>query len=211
MDRDRRHLQPGYPSLAAPVNQSQLWLVQSHAESGEEAPGLLHGKGQVPIPQLDQILMCPHPVHPQRRVNTAAHNQLQRRRVILHQPAQGIGTGRTGQVKVINDQDPQPIRLLEVVGQSRDRIGRYLAIEAHQLAGILADPWLIKAMSRSLDDGSDEPGRVGVGRVAAQPRRWPLRVGCQPVGKQRGLACPRRAHHQGEPNLFSPVQQVEQP
>ena len=154
--------------------------------------------------------MCPHAVHPQRRVNPAGHNQLQRRRVILHQPAQGVGAGRAGQVKIIDDQDPQPIRRLKVVSQSCHHVGRYLAIKAHQLAGILADPRLTIAIPSSLDDGRDEPGRVGVGRVAAQPRRWPLRTGGQPIGKQHGLARPRRAHYQGEPNLFSPVQLVEQ-
>ncbi len=154
--------------------------------------------------------MCPHAVHPQRRVNPAGHNQLQRRRVVLHQPAQGVGACRTRQVKIINDQDPQPIWRLKVVSQSCHHIGRHLAIEAHQLEGILADLWLTKAIPGSLDDGRDEPGRVGVGPVAAQPRRWPLRAGGQPVGNQHGLARPRRAHHQGEPNLFSPVQLVEQ-
>ena len=211
LDRDRSHLQPGRPSLAAPVNQSQLWLIQPHPEPGKQTPGLLRRKGQVPVPQLDQILVRPHPVHPQRRVNPAGHNELQRRRVILHQPAQGVGAGRPGQVEVINDQYPHPVLHVKVVSQGSDSIGRYLAIEADQLAGILADRWLTKAISRGLDDGSDEPGRVGVGRVAAQPRRWPLRAGCQPVGEEHRLACPRRAHHQGEANLVSPVQPIEQP
>ena len=211
MDRQRRHLQPGRPSLAALVNQGQLWVAQPHAKPGKKTPGLLLREGQVRVPQLDQILMCPHPVHPQRRVNPASHNQLQRRRVILHQPAQRISAGRTGQVKIINNQYPHPIRRIQVVSQSRNRIGRYLTIETHQLAGILADPWLIKAITRGLDDGRDEPGRIRVGRIAAQPRRWPLRARRQPVGEEHRLASPRWAHHQGEANLFSPVQQVEQP
>ena len=154
--------------------------------------------------------MCPQAMHPQRRVDPAGHDQLQRRRVIFHQPPQGVGAGRAGQVKIINDQNPQPVRRLKVVSQSRHHIGRHLAIKAHQLAGILAEPWLTKAMPSSLDNGRDEPGRVGVGRVAAQPRRWPLRMGGQPVGQQRSLARPRRAHHQGEPDLVSPVQLAEQ-
>ena len=211
VDRDRSHLQPGHPSLAAPVNQSQLWLVQPHAEPGKQTPGLLHRESQVPVPQLDQILMYSHPMHPQRRVNPAGHHQLQRRRMILHQPAQGVGAGRPGQVEVINDQYPCPVRRVKVVSQSSDCIGRYLAIEADQLAGILADRRLTKAIPRGLDNGGDEPGRVGVGRVAAQPRRLPLRAGRQPVSEGHGLARTRRAHHQGEANLFSPVQQVEQP
>ena len=193
------------------MNQSQLWLVQQHAEPGKQTPGLLHREGQVPVPQLDQILMCPHPVHPQRRVNPAGHDQLQRRRVILHQPAQGVGAGRAGQVEVINDQHPHPVRRIKVVSQGGDRISRYLAIEADQLPGILANRRLTKANPRGLDDGSDEPDRVGVGRVAAQPRRWPLWAGRQPVGKDHGLARPRRAHHQGKANLVSLVQPVEQP
>ena len=130
--------------------------------------------------------------------------------MIFHQPAQGVGAGRTGQVKIINDQDPQPIRRLKVIGQSCHHIDRHLAIKAHQLTGILTDPGLAKAISSSLDEGRDEPGRVGVGRVAAQPRRWPLRAGGQPVGNHHRLARPRRAHHQGEPSLFSLVQLVEQ-
>ena len=209
-DRQRSHLQSRYPSLAARMDQSQLWLVQPHAEPGEETPGFLHREGQVCIPELDQVLMGPHPMHPQRRVNPAGHHQLQRRRVILHQPPQGVGAGRPGQVKIINDQDPQPIWRLKVVSQSRHHINRHLAIKAHQLAGILTEPWLAKAIPGRLDDGRDEPGRVGVGRVAAQPRRWPLRAGGQPVGNHHGLARPRRAHHQGEPSLFASVQLVEQ-
>ena len=153
--------------------------------------------------------MCPHPVHPQRRVHPAGHHQLQRRRVILHQPAQRISAGRTGQVKIINDQ--HPIRGVKVVSQRRNRIGRDLTIESHQLAGILADPWLAEPNSRGLDDGSHEPGRVSIGRIAAQPRRWPLRARCQPVRQQHGLARPRRAHHHPKANLFSPVQRVQQP
>ena len=104
-----------------------------------------------------------------------------------------------------------PSGALKVVRQSRDGIGRYLAVEAHQLAGIFADPWLAKTASRGLDDGRDEPGRVGIGRVAAQPRRWPLRASCQPIGEEHGLARARRTHHQGEANLLSSVQLVEQP
>ena len=77
MDRDRGHLQPGYPSLAALVDQSQVRLVQSHAEPGQETPGFFHGEGQVLIPQLDQVLMRPHAMHSQRRVNPAGHHQLQ--------------------------------------------------------------------------------------------------------------------------------------
>jgi hypothetical protein len=210
LNRERGHLQPGYPSLAARMDQRQLGLVQPHPEPSQETPGFLHGKGQVCISELDQFLMCPHAVHPQRRVHPAGHHQLQRRRVILHQPPQGVGAGRAGQLKVINDQDPRPIRRLEVVSQSRDRIGRYLAIEAHQLTGILAELRLTKAMARSLDEGRDEPDRVSVRRVAAQPCRRPLRASGQPIGKQHGLARPRRAYHQGEANLFSQVQLVEQ-
>ena len=123
LDRDRSHLQAGRPSLAAPVNQSQVRLVQPHAEPGQQTPGLIGREGQVPVPQLDQILVCPHPVHPQRRVNPAGHNQLQRRRVVLHQPAQGVGAGRPGQVKVINDQYPHPVRRVKVVSQGGDCIG----------------------------------------------------------------------------------------
>ena len=76
---------------------------------------------------------------PQRRVNPAGHNQLQRRRVILHQPAQGVGADRPGQVKVINDQYLHLIRDVKVVSQGGDGIGRYLAIKADQLPGILAN------------------------------------------------------------------------
>jgi hypothetical protein len=135
MDRDRGHLQPGHPPLAAPVNQGQVRLVQPHAEPRQKTPGFLHRERQVPVPQLDQVLVGPHPVHPQRRVNPAGHHQLQRRRVILHQPAQGVGAGRAGQVKVVDDQHPRSVQHLKVAGQGSDRIGRYLTIEAHQLAG----------------------------------------------------------------------------
>ena len=44
-----------------------------------------------------------------------------------------------------------------------------------------------------------------------RPGRRTLRAGCQPVGEEHGLACPRRAHHQGKANLVSPVQPIEQP
>ena len=114
-------------------------------------------------------------------------------------------------MKVITDQHPHPVRHVKVVRQGGDRIGRYLAIEADQLTGILADRRLTKAITHGLDDRSDKPGRVGIGRVAAQPRRWPLRAGCQPVGQDHGLAGPRRADHQGETNLISPVQPIKQP
>jgi hypothetical protein len=211
LDRDGSHLQPSRPTLAAPVNQGQLRLVQPNPEPGQQTPGLIRRKGQVPVPQLDQILMRPHPVHPQRRVNPAGHNQLQRRLVIIHQPAQGIGAGRPGQVKIINDQHPHPVRHVQVVRQGSDGISRYLTIEADQLAGILADRRLAKAIPRGLDDGRDKPGRIGVGRIAAQPRRRPLRTGCQPVSQEHGFACPRRAHHQGKAYLVSPVQPIEQP
>ena len=73
------------------MDQSQLWLVQPHAEPGQETPGFLHGERQMSISELNQVLMRPHAMHPQRRVNPAGHNQLQRRRVILHQPPQGVG------------------------------------------------------------------------------------------------------------------------
>ena len=105
--------------------------------------------------------MGPHAMQPQRRIYPAGHHQLERRRVILHQPAQSVGAGRTGQVKIINDQDPRPIRRPKVVSQSCHHIDRHLTIQAHQLAGILTDPWLAKAISGRLDDGRDEPGRVG--------------------------------------------------
>ena len=187
--RDRSHLQPGRPSLAAPVNQGQLWLVQPDAEPGQKTPGLLYREGQVPVPQLDQILVRPHPVHPQRRVNPAGHYHLQRRRMILHQPAQGIGAGRPGQVKVVNDQYPYPSGR-QVVSQRGHCIGRYLAIEADQLAGILADRWLSKAIPRGLDDGSDEPDRVGIGRVTAQPRRRPLRAAASQSARSMVLPAP---------------------
>ena len=59
------------------MDQSQLWLVQPHAEPAEETPGLFHGEGQVSVSELDQLLMCPHAMHSQRRVNAAGHNQLQ--------------------------------------------------------------------------------------------------------------------------------------
>ena len=123
LDRERSHLQPGHRSLAMPVNQSQLWLVQQHAQPGQQTPGLLHGEGQVPSRNSTRSWCAPHPVHPQRRVNPAGHNQLQRRHVILHQPARGVGAGRAGQVKVINDQYLHPFRRVKVVSQGSDCIG----------------------------------------------------------------------------------------
>ena len=108
-------------------------------------------------------------------------------------------------MKVVNDQYPLPVLRVQVIGQGSDHISRHLAIEAHQLAGILTDLRLIEAKPHGLDDRGDEPDRVGVGHVATQPRRRPVRTGSQPVGEQHGLARPRRAHHQAEPNLLSPV------
>jgi hypothetical protein len=107
------------PALARPATR----------RTGQQTPGLLHGDGRVPSRSSTRSWCAPHPVHPQRRVNPAGRNQLQRRHVILHQPARGVGAGRPGQVKVINDQYLHPARRVKVVSQGSDCIGRYLAIE----------------------------------------------------------------------------------
>jgi hypothetical protein len=124
--------------------------------------------------------------------------------VIFHQPAQRIGAGWAGQVEVIDDKDPRLSRRVEVVGQGNDRIGRYLAIEVDQLAGILADPWLTKAMPRGIDDGSDEPGRVAsdgqeqVCHSDGVPDRTCRKPGAFPG---HGPACPAAGHLPGAAQL----------
>ena len=146
---------------------------------------------------------APHPVHPQRRVDPAGHNQLQRRHVILHQPARGVGARRPGQVKVINDQYLHPVRRVKVVSQGSDCIGRYLAIEpiswrasspTHPRlpSGTARKPfWAICSLSGAglAPRAAVSPVSAGAGdwRGAARRPRAAARTGAGPPHRRRRL------------------------
>ena len=83
-------------------------------------------------------------------------------------------------MEVVDHQHLGSVRPLQVVGQCGDDIGRDLTLEAQELTGVLTDVGLPVGASHGLDDGGDEPDRVGVGDVTAEPRPWALRAISRP-------------------------------
>jgi hypothetical protein len=114
-------------------------------------------------------------------------------------------------VEVVDHQNHWAIRLLEVVQQGGDHIGRHLAIEAQELESVLTELAPTTTSSRRFYDRSHEPNRIVVGRIAVQPSRWLLGLGRQPVGQKSALACSGRAHNQGQVSQRHPVELVEKP
>src|SRR6476620_1566828 len=108
-------------------------------------------------------------------------------------------------MKVVDDDDAGTGETLQVVGQGTDSIDGCLPFEAEQLASVLTDALIVKAVPHRLDESAVEPDRVGVPDVAAEPCRQNIRTHREPVGEQGRLAGAGSAHHDREPTTCSVV------
>ena len=195
LQRDRRQLRSGGPALGELVQPMQLVARQRHVVQREEVGHLRGGEPEVVAAQLDQLATQPQPGQRQGRIRPGTGHEADRvgQRVEERRHQRRIG-GR--QVEIVHDDHPRRVERGEPV-RRRDRgvVGRRAGPFQHR-ERIVGDTGPPRRDRRQ--QGTDEARRLGVRRIARQPRHPVAVRGC-PRRDDRRLPVTGRRRHERQP------------
>ena len=200
LQRQRRQIEPGRPSLRLPGQPFDIPGREAEPEAAvQEGVRLLGGEPQVIGSQLEQLAVSAQRRHRQHRLRPAREHELEPgRRMVDEPPDTGAGRDARQPVKVIQDQCDLT-HAVQLVDQARNN---HLHHRCHHRTRRHRVGHGRAGTAQRLDHIRPQHHRVVVALIQRQPPdRFPRGLGLTPRRQQGRLPETRRTSHQRKPAI----------